>query len=186
MAKTIKGIRRFYDNARDCGRVGRNMEVDARINATPRTRVLRCQRDNRLDHTMKVEGQRTKIEIKTNCGTVTDCFLDNVFEGLDLNDRDAISQYILPKVDLVVYGYDVHDGYDVNDDLFVFSRDQFLDFLFGYNKPMVKVNHKDGGYCLNIQTYTNSKKRFEYVENTCLDMDCYGLYLESIGRKNEQ
>lgn len=183
MAKMAKGERRFYNNPADCGRVGRNVEVDARIEISPRTKVLHCMGDNRVDHRIKLDGVWYNLEDKIHCGTVTTNYLDNVFAGIDLNDRDALADYILPKADFVAYGYDVDaDAYDVNDDLFVFTRNEFLDFLFGYGKPMLKVNCKDGGYCLNIQTYNNSKKRFAYVEETCLDMPCYGVWREENGR----
>lgn len=184
MAKTVNGERRFYDNTQDCGRVGRNVEVDARIEVSPRTKVLHCMGANRVDHRIKVDGQWLNLEDKIHCGTVTTTYVENVFAGIDLNDRNALEAYILPKADYVAYGYDVQEGsYDVNDDLFVFTREEFLDFLFSYNKAMLKVNRKgDNEYCLNIQSYKTSKKRFAYVEESCLDMPCYGVWREEIGR----
>ena len=182
MAKTLNGLRRFYVNPRDCGRVGRNVEVDARIEISPRTKVLHCQTDNKVDHRVKINGVWYNLEDKIHCGTVTTNYLYNIFEDIDLSDYATLAQYILPKADFVAYGYDVSEDYDVNDDLFVFTREEFIDFLFGYEKPMLKVNRKDGGYCLNIQTYNTSKKRFAYVEETCLDKPCYGVWREENGR----
>ena len=158
MAKVGKGERRIYNNPDDCGRVGRNVEVDARIEISPRTKVLHCQSYNRVDHRVKINGIWYNLEDKIHCGSVTVNYLYNIFEGIDLNDYATLAQYILPKADFVAYGYDVDEStYDVNDDLFVFTREEFIDFLFGYEKPMLKVNRKDGGYCLNIQTYKTSK-----------------------------
>ena len=183
MAKVAKGERRIYNNPDDCGRVGRNVEVDARIEISPRTKVLHCQSYNRVDHRVKINGIWYNLEDKIHCGSVTVNYLYNIFEGIDLNDYATLAQYILPKADFVAYGYDVDEStYDVNDDLFVFTREEFIDFLFGYEKPMLKVNRKDGGYCLNIQTYKTSKKRFAYVEETCLDKPCYGIFREENGR----
>lgn len=180
MAKKAKGERKYYNNPRDDGKVGRNLEVDARIDATPRTTVLHCQGANKKDHTMMVDGKMLTVEYKHNCGTVTKEYSEPIFDDIDLTDKEVLADYILPDVDIVVYGCEIENDYSTKEDLFVFSRNEFIDFLFGYEKTMLRRNLKNG-YCLNIQSL-NSNRKVKYAVNACLDQMCYGDWLKSIGR----
>lgn len=184
MAKMQGNQRRWYDHPDDKGANGRNFEVDARLKATPKTKVLRAQGAGKRDHTIRIDAKTVSIEYKTNCGTVTDTFATPIFNDIDLNDKATLAPYIAPKATIIVYAVNVGTDYDVLTDSYVFTREQFIDFLFSYGRPLVRRNSKKSGsdYCLNINTYNNSEKKLNYFLNEAYKQPTYGEWLSELGR----
>ena len=180
MAKMNKGERKFYSHPKDCGAVGKNIEVDGRIAGNKDTKILHVQGVGKPDivRYFKAENNvksRFRIESKINGGTATEEYAVNIFDGIALDDREALESYIFPNAEYVLYGVIDGSSYDVYEDMFIFTRQEFLDVLFGYSCPMLKRNFKNG-YCLNIQTL-NSDKRKNYMIEACLDKPMYGDWL---------
>ena len=180
MAKMNKGERRFYSHPRDCGAVGKNIEVDGRIAGNKDTKILHVQGVGKPDIVRYFKAENNvksmfRIESKINGGTATEEYAVNIFDGIALDDREALESYIFPNAEYVLYGVIDGSDYNVYEDMFIFTRKEFIDVLFGYSCPMLKRNFKNG-YCLNIQCL-NSDKRKNYMIEACLDKPMYGDWL---------
>lgn len=164
-----------YTHAQDNGKNGKNFEVAVRMAITPRTTVRYCKNATKVDHFIKLNGKRANIEVKTGAGT-----LDYNHNG-ELDTAIPATDHInglLADTDFVVYA-PTWEGDDVLENAWVFTRQAFLDMLNGY-KGMVRYTKKTNGTCINIQTFTNSKKRLNYIWNTTLDQPNLGEWLSEV------
>lgn len=159
-----------YTNPNDKGAAQKNAEVDIKAIITPKSRALYCQKMGMVDHKCKYNGHLTGIEIKCGCGKVAYNVKPNG------NPESHISE-IFPKVGYVVYVPELYPEIDYLTESWVFTRQQFIDFLTGYGKPMVKYNTYGNQTDLNIQSF-NSKRKQEYLWNTISELPTLADWLE--------
>ena len=164
----------IYTHNKDNGKSGKNFEVRVRAAITPRTKVRRCKSMGKVDHYIYINGERVNIEIKTGAGT-----LDyNINGHIDTNipATDHIDT-LLENTNYIIYN-PAWDGEDVLENAWVYTREEFVEMLHGY-KGMVKYTRK-GNTTINIQTFSNSKKRATYIWNQTMDKMTLGEWLETI------
>lgn len=161
-----------YTNTKDNGKNGKNFEVAVRMAITPKTTATYCKAMRLTDHRIKVNGKFANIEIKSGAGT-----LDYNATNTDIPATEQIDN-LLPNTAYIIYTPE-WDGEDALENAWVFTRTAFLNFLKGY-AGMVKYTRKGNATAINIQTFTNSKKRLAYVWNATLDQPTLAEWLDTI------
>lgn len=164
-----------YTNPNDFGANGKNFEVAVRMAITPRTKATYCKSMRMTDHRIKVAGKWANIEVKLGAGTVE--YNRNGTLDVTIPATDHIDD-LFPSTNFVIYA-PTWDGSDVLENAWVFTRNDFLAMLANYS-GMVKYNRKSDTTTINIQTFTNSKRRLNYVWNATLDQPDLCQWLSEI------
>lgn len=156
----MEGVHKMttYENGRDNGKQGKNFEVAVRRFITPRTRAQYCKSMRMVDHFIKLDGKRVNIEIKSGAGTLDYNRLGTL--DISIPAIDHIPN-VYPKTDFVVYT-PKWEGENVGENAWVMTRVQFIEMLEGY-KGMVKYNRKGDTTVLQMQSFSNSAKRENYL-----------------------
>lgn len=161
-----------YRNPRNPANAHMNMEVNARRAMSRKTKILFCQMAGHADHRIRINSKMYQIEIKAGCGVL--------IYNLTRNDNpESHIPAIYPKASYIIYSPEPYNEMDVLNETWVFTREQFLNFLTGYGKPMVKYNESNGKTRLNIQSF-NSKRKQEYLWETLDNQPTLGEWLEEI------
>ena len=184
-AKVLKAIEQ-YKNMKDDGRHGKQAEVMTRYSIVEQTSLDRVQplgKDDIITYRKNEKNKRKRevIEVKLGSGTVdysdyteakeagikAQAFVENFFQG----------------VAWIVYLPEACDMDAIDDEAWVFSRKEFINFLSNYTtktgKPadMVKYNAKNGNQVINIQSF-NSKPKETYLWNTLANQPTLGEWKE--------
>ena len=161
---------RDYVNIRDDGRYGKTAEGQVRYFLNSRTSLDRCQPLGKSDCTLYSRNsdgkrQRVTIEVKTGSGTV--CY-DTSHLDVSLPAQDHVNE-LYKGTDYIIYCPKYEKGDDVGCEFFVFTRDEFINFLDGYKTKtckkanMLKYNTDNNkNIIINIQSF-NSKAKEMYL-----------------------
>ena len=175
-----------YLNKNDDGRHGKQAEVMVRFSIVERTMLDKVQalgKDDVIIYTKNNDGKRERevIEVKLGCGTVDySDYTDAKIAGIP---AQSFVDNAFPGVAWIVYLPEACDADVINDEAWVFSREEFINFLNGYTtktgKPadMVKYNNKNGVTAINIQSF-NSKPKERYLWNTLAGQPTLGEWKE--------
>lgn len=152
-----------YTNEQDKGKNGKNAEVAVRYYLNPRTSQDGCNPLGKDDIQLydKITGKRLVIEVKTGSGT-----LDYNASRFDTSKpAQAYTSQLLDGVDYVAYAPKYNDRDTVEEDFWMFTREQFIAYLEGYTtktgKPadMVKYTDKSTGKAINLQEMNSPPKQ---------------------------
>lgn len=158
-----------YTNEQDKGKNGKNAEVAVRYYLNPKTRLDGCNPLGKDDVQLydKTTGKRLVIEVKTGSGT-----LDYNASRFDLTQNaQAHVESLLADIDLIAYAPEYNGPDTVDEDFWMFTREQFIAYLQGYKtktgKPadMVKYTNKSTGKAINLQEM-NSPPKQAYLWDT--------------------
>lgn len=175
-----------YLNKRDDGRHGKQAEVMARFSIVERTTLDKVQalgKDDIIIYTKDDENKRSRevIEVKLGCGTVDySDYTDAKNAGIP---AQSFVDNTFPGVAWIVYLPEACDMDAIDNEAWVFSREEFINFLSNYTtktgKPadMVKYNNKNGVTAINIQSF-NSKPKEQYLWNTLANQPTLGEWKE--------
>lgn len=117
---------------------------------------VKARKASRKDCTFKGnDGKMHNIEFKTGCGALA-------YEY----DLDVIEvEKLLPDVEYIAYNPEFCDNMPVEKQFFVMSRNDFFEMLMSYSDKMphtwFKLNKSRRQ--VNIQTFTNSNKKYDYL-----------------------
>ena len=167
-----------YANHKDNGKAGKNFEVAVRMFITPKTTVTTCKSLGKVDHFIKLAGKRVNIEVKSGAGTL-DYADHSDAKNAGIPASDFIAS-LMPKTDFIIYTpeYD-GDAENVGENAWVFTRQDFINFLQGY-AGMVRYTNKQGAEVINIQSFKNSKVKNDYVWNGVLDQPSLADWLTEV------
>ena len=152
-----------YTNERDLGRNGKNAEPNVRFYLNPKTTLDGCNPLGKDDIQLydKTTGKRLVIEVKTGSGT-----LDYNASRFDTSKpAQAYTSQLLEGVDYVAYAPKYNGPDTVDEDFWMFTREQFIAYLEGYTtktgKPadMVKYTNKRTGKAINLQEMNSAPKQ---------------------------
>ena len=156
-------IMKQYTNERDNGKNGKNAEATVRYYLNPKTRLDGCNPLGKDDIQLydKTTGKRIVIEAKTGSGT-----LEYNASRFDTNKpAQAHTSQLLDGVDYVAYAPEYNGPETVDEDFWMFTREQFIAYLQGYTtktgKPadMVKYTNKRTGKAINLQEMNSPPKQ---------------------------
>lgn len=170
-----------FDNckATDCGALGKAFEIATRAFIQPKSKRTTVTKAGKWygDILTRRNNETLRIEVKTACGELA------IVDTLDFNIDD-----LLPKADLVIYCPEVTFTVKPEQQGFVFTREQFLEMLDGYNGSGSLLRVKpatNGGYRVSLQSFLSdsrpkaSKKIAEYIWDNCYEMptveELYGI-----------
>ena len=152
----------------DCGAIGKAFELATHLFITPTSNVERATKAGTWygDILKTVDGERMRIEVKTGCGELA------VIDSGEFTEND-----LLVKADLIIYCPEFSNNVPVEQQGFVFTRNEFLEMINSYSgsgsllrvKPATK-----GGLRVSFQSFYSEtrKKASKKIANHIWD-NCY-------------
>lgn len=117
---------------------------------------VKARKASKKDCTFKGnDGKMHNIEFKTGCGALA-------YEY----DSDVVElEKLLPDVEYIGYNPELCDNMPVEKQFFIMTRNDFFEMLISYNdkKPMTWFKLNKSRRQVNIQTFTNSNKKCDYL-----------------------
>lgn len=117
---------------------------------------IKARKPSKKDCTFKgKDGKMHNIEFKTGCGALA-------YEY----DSDVIEiEKLLPDVEYIGYNPEFFDNMPIEKQFFIMTRDDFFKMLMSYNdkKPLTWLKLNKSRRQVNIQTFTNSNKKYNYL-----------------------
>ena len=142
----------YYDNVKDNGRFGKVYEQAVReYSSGRRSSITFVKGQGKADLNLSAYGKRFTCEIKTACGEVE----------------------MAEKSQLIIYCPDVDINYPAEKQGFVFTREEWKNFLAGYTGRGKFLRQDSNRNHLHIQSfYTESRPKAskpiaEYIWDTC-------------------
>ena len=135
----------------DDGAKGKAFEVAIRkfIQPTSKREGVTHANASYGDMRLKLDGSWVKVEIKTACGELA---------TIECDDESAITfSAILPKADYVIYCPEINDNIPMEQQGFVFTRDEFLEMIASYSGRgailRTKPASRDAGFRISFQSF---------------------------------
>lgn len=172
------------------GKQGNMVEIRVRKAITPHTKIMWVKPANTCDHRIKLLHTYSTIEIKTGCGKL-------IYNVPKSGEPEDYINSIYPKASLIVYSPEPYADMDILDECWVFTRNEFIQFLMGYTTKTGKhgtmlrfkdYTNKHGKLCtgLSLQEWKTSTPKTEYIWDTLANVPTLGEWLESIGRGRQE
>lgn len=120
------------------------------------------------------DGTYSKTEIKYSCGELAR--LNSNVSLTDITD-ETLSDYVLPKVNMVIYAPVIDLNIPLEEQSYVFTRNEFVSMLSNYNGSGRLLRLKkstDGETVIALQSFysltrpKSSKKIYQYLIDTCI------------------
>lgn len=172
---------KFYSNAHDDGREGRNSELTFRISLAEclgkKINVDRIKSAYKADFKVRTAGGKTVTgECKTGCGWLTKpCYTQEQAQTL-LQDLQALKK----AVDHSSY---IAYAPTSADEMLIMPKSRFIEICAKHNILRIKKHSSGCGYGVTIQSYVPtptfraSKNRYEAILNDLFDngeyLDCW-------------
>lgn len=121
------------------------------------------------------DGTYSKTEIKYSCGELAR-LNNNVSFLTDITD-EILSDYVLPKSDIIIYAPVIDLTISLEEQSYVFTRNEFVSMLSNYNGSgrLLRLKKSTDGYTVialqsfySITRPKSSKKIYQYLINTCI------------------
>lgn len=134
---------------------------------------VRARKASKKDCTFKgKDGKMHNIEFKTGCGALA-------YEY----DLDVIEiEKLLPGVEYICYNPEFCDNMAIEKQFFVMSRNDFFEMLVSYDerKPTTWFKLNKSRRQVNIQTFTNSNKKYDYLLEYLFDFPTLENFIKEV------
>lgn len=120
-------------------------------------------------------GTYSKTEIKYSCGELAR--INNDIQFLTEITDETLSDYVLPNANTVIYAPEIDLTIPLEQQAYVFTRDEFISMLSNYNGSgrLLRIKQSsDGNNVISFQSFysitrpKSSKKIYQYLIDTCI------------------
>lgn len=154
-------------NPEDCGKFGKAFEPSVGLYLSGnKALALYVKEQNVADKIWSVHKINYNIESKTGSGKgLVKASVVNYLKEQGLEAYEMID-YIYPSADFIVYAPEYNPYEPVEHQGFVFTRDEFIAMLQGYERSSLVSIHPQTG---ELRIMANSKVKMNYLWDACLD-----------------
>ena len=154
-------------NPQDCGKEGKAFEPSVGLYLSGKKALaLYVKEQNVADKIWSVGKISYVIESKTGSGKgLVKASVVNYLKEQGLEAYEMID-YIYPSSDFIVYAPEYNPYEPVEYQGFVFTRDEFIEMLKGYERSSMVSIHPQTG---ELRIMANSKVKMNYLWEACLD-----------------
>ncbi len=160
---TLESYAAFLANAKinDDGAKGKALEVALRDYIQPRSKRVGVTSNKTWygDIRRRVDNGNgynwEKLEIKSSCGELA------IVDVESASDTDTLIHKMLPKADYILYCPEIASNIPLEEQTFVFTRDEFIAMATSYSGrgAMVRVKKgTNGGYRLSFQSFQSDTR----------------------------
>lgn len=162
-------ILNVYENRKpnDCGKFGKAFEPSVGLYLSGKKALALYVKEQKVaDKIWSVNKIGYVMESKTGSGkglvkaSVVKYLQDQGLEAYEMID------YVYPSADFIVYAPEYNPYEPVEYQGFVFTRDEFIEMLQGYERASMVSIHPQTG---ELRIMANSKVKMNYLWDACLD-----------------
>ena len=162
-------ILNVYENRNpdDCGKEGKAFEPSVGLYLSGKKALaLYVKEQKTADKIWSVNKINYNIESKTGSGKgLVSASVVNYLKEQGLEPYEMID-YVYPSADFIVYTPEYNPHEPVEHQGFVFSRDEFIEMLKGYERSSMVSIHPQMG---ELRIMANSKVKKDYLWEACLN-----------------
>ena len=157
----------------DTGANGKMADVMCRayVNKRLRDTDIKCRKSTEDDCKFKgSDGKYHTIEFKTGCGALA---YEYELEYIE-------NELLLQDVEYIAYNPELCHTMPIEKQFFVMTREQFLSILLDYSetKPHTLMKINKSRRQVNIQSFTNSTKKYEYLMENLFEYPTLEQFIE--------
>ena len=135
------------------------------------------------DLRLKMGDKYIKVEVKSACGELATISAEDF-------ELDASANGILPKADIIIYCPEVADNIQMEEQSFVFTRNEFIDMVNSYGGRgsilRTKYASREQGYRISFQSFRAetrpkaSKPIADHIWDCCYNQPTVADWIESV------